>query len=216
MSVRKCLAIASLVLLGSVAAPSKASADWLLTPFVGWNFGGSADFQTDGDGDFDDEFEQRANFGVSLAWMGGGIIGFEADLGYTPNFFENTTGPDDFEFGDNSVTTLMANLMIGIPIGGQTGGGFRPYVVGGIGLVKATADDPLPASSTSTRIRLASMSAAARCSSSPTASASAPTSATSDRSTTWSAPAPSLSISAASSSGAVLSARRSGSSSRLF
>ena len=142
MSVRKCLAIASLVLLGSVASPSKASADWLLTPFVGWNFGGSADFQTDGDGDFDDEFEQRANFGVSLAWMGGGIIGFEADLGYTPNFFEKTTGPDDFEFGDNSVTTLMANLMIGIPIGGQTGGGFRPYVVGGIGLVKATADDP--------------------------------------------------------------------------
>ena len=56
MSVRKCLAIASLVLLGSVAAPSKASADWLLTPFVGWNFGGSADFLTDGDGDFDDEF----------------------------------------------------------------------------------------------------------------------------------------------------------------
>ena len=133
MSVRKCLAIASLVLLGSVAAPSKASADWLLTPFVGWNFGGSADFLTDGDGDFDDEFEQRANFGVSLAWMGGGIIGFEADLGYTPNFFENTTGPDNFEFGDNSVTTLMANLMIGIPIGGQTGGGFRPYVVGGVG-----------------------------------------------------------------------------------
>ncbi len=80
MSVRKCLAIASLVLLGSVAAPSKASADWLLTPFVGWNFGGSADFLTDGDGDFDDEFEQRANFGVSLAWMGAGIIGFEADL----------------------------------------------------------------------------------------------------------------------------------------
>jgi len=143
MSVRKCLAIASLVLLGSVAAPSKASADWLLTPFVGWNFGGSADFLTDGDGSFDDEFEQRANFGVSLAWMGGGIIGFEADLGYTPNFFENTTGPGDFEFGDNSVTTLMANLMIGIPIGGQTGGGFRPYVVGGVGLLKATADDPL-------------------------------------------------------------------------
>lgn len=141
MSVRKCLAIASLVLLGSVAAPSKASADWLLTPFVGWNFGGSADFLTDGGGDFDDEFEQRANFGVSLAWMGAGIIGFEADLGYTPNFFENTTGPDNFEFGDNSVTTLMANLMIGIPIGGQTGGGFRPYVVGGVGLVKATAAD---------------------------------------------------------------------------
>ena len=25
------------------AAPATASADWVITPFVGWNFGGSAD-----------------------------------------------------------------------------------------------------------------------------------------------------------------------------
>jgi opacity protein-like surface antigen len=141
MSVRKCFAIASLVLLSSVAVPSKASADWLLTPFVGWNFGGKADFLSSGGGDFEEEFDQRANFGVSLAWMGAGVIGFEADLGYSPNFFESAKGTGNF-LEDSSVTTLMGNLVIGVPIGGQSGVGFRPYVVGGVGLMKATADDP--------------------------------------------------------------------------
>ncbi len=43
MSVRKLIITASIVLISSVAAPRSASADWLLTPFVGWNFGGAAD-----------------------------------------------------------------------------------------------------------------------------------------------------------------------------
>ena len=78
MSVRKCFAIASLVLITTVAAPSKASADWLLTPFVGWNWGGTANL-LEGD-DFDDEFEQKAMFGASLAWMGAGVIRIRSGL----------------------------------------------------------------------------------------------------------------------------------------
>jgi opacity protein-like surface antigen len=140
MSVRKFFITATLVFITSIVAPTKASADWLLTPFVGWNWGGSADL-LDFD-DFDDEFEQRANFGASLAWMGAGVIGFEVDFGYTPNFFENTQGSGDFEFGDSNVTTLMGNLVLGIPIGGQTGGGFRPYGVAGLGLIKSRIGDP--------------------------------------------------------------------------
>ena len=88
MSVRKFIVVASLVLIGSVATPSKASADWLFTPFVGWNWGGTAnllDLE-----DFTDEFEQKAMFGASLGWMGAGIVGFEIDFGYSPNFFQNT------------------------------------------------------------------------------------------------------------------------------
>ena len=135
MSVRKCFAIASLVLITSVAAPSKASADWLLTPFVGWNWGGTANLlESD---DFDDEFEQKAMFGASLAWMGAGVFGFEVDFGFSPNFFENTSGSGDFEFADSNLTTVMGNLIIGVPIGGQHGVGFRPYAVGGVGLVKS-------------------------------------------------------------------------------
>jgi opacity protein-like surface antigen len=135
MSVRKYFAIATLVLITTVAAPSKASADWLLTPFVGWNWGGTANLLNQED--FDDEFEQKAMFGASLGWMGAGIVGFEADFGFSPNFFENTTGDSDFEFGDSNLTTLMGNLLIGVPIGGQHGVGFRPYAVGGVGIIKS-------------------------------------------------------------------------------
>ena len=119
------------------AAPASASADWLFTPFVGMNWGGAANF---GDvGDFDDEFERRGSFGAALAYMGGGVLGFEIDFGWAPNFFENTTGAGDFEFGDNNVTTFMANLTLGVPIGGQSGPGIRPYASGGVGILKIKA-----------------------------------------------------------------------------
>ena len=138
MSVRKCIAIASLVLIASVAAPSKASADWLLTPFVGWNWGGTANLLNLED--FDDEFEQKAMFGASLGWLGAGIVGVEADLGYSPNFFEQTSGTGNFQFGDSNLTTFMGNVLLGVPIGGQRGVGFRPYAVGGVGIIKSRID----------------------------------------------------------------------------
>ena len=140
MSVRRFLASAALVLIVFGGVPSKASADWLLTPFVGLNFGGSARFN-DALGDFEDEFEKNGTFGASLAWMGAGVIGFEFDVGYTPNFFETTEGEGDFDSGDNNVTTLMANIILGIPIGGQTGGGVRPYLTGGIGIMQTRLSD---------------------------------------------------------------------------
>jgi len=137
MSVRKAIlgAVLTALVLGT---PARASADWLFTPFVGANFGGSADF---GDlNDFDDEFERRVDLGVSLGWMGNGIIGAEVDFGWSPNFFEDTAGPGNFEFGDNNVTTLMANLLVGAPIGGERGPGIRPYGSGGIGLIRSRID----------------------------------------------------------------------------
>jgi opacity protein-like surface antigen len=139
MSVRKFMTTAALVLITTVAAPRKASADWLLTPFVGWNWGGSANFLDLED--FDDEFEQKVDFGASLAWMGAGIVGFEVDFGYSPNFFENTSGSGNFEFGDSNVTTLMGYVIVGIPVGGQSGVGFRPYAVAGLGLIKSRIGD---------------------------------------------------------------------------
>jgi opacity protein-like surface antigen len=121
--------------------PSKASADWLFTPYIGVNWGGTAGF-TDTLGDFEDKFERQVNFGGSLAWMGAGVVGFEVDFGFSPNFFENTTGDADFQFGDSNVTTLMANAVVGAPFGGQHGAGVRPYASGGVGLIKSKIDDP--------------------------------------------------------------------------
>jgi opacity protein-like surface antigen len=124
---------ALLLFLTGVASP--ASADWLLTPYLGVTFGGAADF---GDvGTFDDNLEKKMAFGATATWMGAGILGFEVDFGSTPNFFETTTGDGNFEFGDSNVTTLMGNLIIGAPIGGQSGVGFRPYGSGGIGLLRS-------------------------------------------------------------------------------
>jgi len=138
MSVRKFILSMSLAALATVATPARASADWLFTPFLGANFGGNASF---GDfDDFDDEFERRVDFGGSIGWMGNGIVGFEADFGFSPNFFANTIGDSDFEFGDSNVTTLMANVIVGAPIGGQTGPGVRPYGSAGLGLIRTHVD----------------------------------------------------------------------------
>ena len=136
---RKVLIATILVFMGAAAAPGQASADWLFTPFVGLNWGGTANFSDAGD--LEDEFEQKGTFGASLAYMGGGIAGFEIDFGYSPNFFQNTTGGDDFVFGDSNVTTLMANLTVGAPVGGQSGIGIRPYASGGVGIIKSRVDD---------------------------------------------------------------------------
>lgn len=140
MSLRKLFIASALVITASFASPASAAADWLFTPFIGTNWGGAATI-TDFDADFEDEFERRVNFGASLGWMGAGIAGLELDFGYSPNFFEQTTGDEDFEFGDSNVTTLMASVVLGAPIGGQTGLGVRPYAVGGVGIIKSRIDD---------------------------------------------------------------------------
>ena len=138
MSVRKLFLSAALVALIVGATPTRASADWLFTPFVGTAFGGRVNF---GDfNDFEDTLEQRVTFGGTLGWMGAGIIGAELDFGFSPNFFENTLGDGDFDFGDSNVTTLMGNVILGAPIGGQRGPGLRPYVSGGVGLIRTKVD----------------------------------------------------------------------------
>jgi hypothetical protein len=133
MSLRKIFLAASLVAAASAAAPSRASADWLFTPFIGQTFSGSADVPTTGAA-FKDEFARKLNYGATLGWMGAGIIGFEADFGYSPNFFRDDGG--NIFAGDSNVTTLMGNLVVGAPLGFV-----RPYASGGIGLLKSSVDN---------------------------------------------------------------------------
>jgi opacity protein-like surface antigen len=129
-----------LLIVGGMAKP--ASADWLLTPYVGVVFGGSANnFNVN---DLSDEFEQRISFGGGLTWMGGGKLGLEVDYHLAPNFYQITDGTGDIELLnlDSSVQTLMANVILGAPIGGTSGPGIRPYAVAGIGLMRASLDSP--------------------------------------------------------------------------
>ena len=122
MRLRHVCAAAAVAIVSLAASPRTASADWLLTPFAGITFGGD----TEG---------QHATFGGSLGYMGNGAVGFEVDFGYAPEFFSPEDNDLDI-FSDANVTTLMANVIVGIPIGGTTGGGVRPYVSGGAGLLR--------------------------------------------------------------------------------
>src|SRR5262245_38376723 len=124
-----------LIIIGALALallPGTASAQgWFFTPFVGANFAGDASF-----GDFDDaddEFERRVDFGATLGYNPN-VVGVELDFGWSPNFFENTIGPGNFEFGDSNVTTFMVNLLVSAP----PGRGIRPYVSGGLGLIRSS------------------------------------------------------------------------------
>jgi opacity protein-like surface antigen len=129
MQLRKILIISALALS---LVPATANAQgWFFTPFVGANFGGNANFE-DFD-DIDDEVEKRIDFGATLGYNPN-VVGFEIDFGWSPNFFENTVGNANFEFGDSNVTTLMANVLVSAP----PGRGVRPYGSGGLGLIRSS------------------------------------------------------------------------------
>jgi len=137
MSVRKRFLTTVVAGMALAAAPRPASADWTITPFVGWNTGGSADVSGSDGTTRTSKFEHKIDYGVSIAGMGKGAIGAEFDLGYSPNFFENNnTNGNGFDFSnDSNVLTAMGNIIVGIPIGGH-GGSIRPYAVGGVGLIR--------------------------------------------------------------------------------
>src|SRR5689334_2462165 len=138
MCVRKSIVTAVLAAAVMAAAPRNASADWVLTPFVGFNFKGTADVSDTAGVSLENKLEKKINYGASLTAMGGGAVGFEVDFGYSPNFFETGTATNgDFDFtNDSNVTTLTANAIVGAPMGGV-----RPYVVGGVGLIRSNVGD---------------------------------------------------------------------------
>ncbi|HAK54950.1 MAG: outer membrane beta-barrel protein [Vicinamibacterales bacterium] len=105
--------LAPLVLVLSLLVPVSASADGLFSPYIG-----SAMSQT--------------TWGFSLAGMGRELVGFEFDLGYTPDFFV-----DEEPESDNNLLTLMGSVIIGAPAGPV-----RPYVVGGMGLMRSRIAGP--------------------------------------------------------------------------
>jgi opacity protein-like surface antigen len=118
-------AIKATLLIGALAlvlAPTQARADGFVSPWVGSAFGSNIQ-------------NGQTTFGVSAGGMGAGIIGGEADFGWSPSFFGTKS-----DFGNNTVMNLMANVIVGVPIGGQRGAGVRPYAVGGIGLIRTQID----------------------------------------------------------------------------
>lgn len=75
--------------------------------------------------------DSNMTYGLGIGSMINGIFGGELDVGHAPNVF----GIDSLG-AVSRVTTVQGSLLLGIPIGGETGLGFRPYAVTGIGMVR--------------------------------------------------------------------------------
>lgn len=112
--------LAALGLVAASAAPARA--DWMLTPFLGVTFGG-------------DTTNQRPTYGAAITWMAGGVVGFEIDGAISPDLLDTDDGLD-LGVSESNVSTLMANVVVGAPLGAP---GVRPYASGGIGLIRASA-----------------------------------------------------------------------------
>jgi hypothetical protein len=121
--------IAALAVLAIALSPAPARADGFFIPFLGVNFGGDSGRQ------FSEAFDtNQFNWGASLGWMGGGVFGFEGDFGYSPDFYGKT------DAGGSGAFTATANMLLGLPFGGQQGFGVRPYGLVGAGLLSSRSD----------------------------------------------------------------------------
>ena len=123
MRLIRSFSLAALVLL--VAAPA-ARAQGHANLFIGSNFSGDAGRS----------LSSALNDGSRFTWggdVGGtikGIFGAEVDLAYARHFYGS-----DASLGNNYVFTLMPTLILGVPVGGESGPGFRPYGTAGFGLI---------------------------------------------------------------------------------
>jgi hypothetical protein len=117
-------AAAAWVLL--TAAPARA--EWFVTPFIGGNFGGATDQPLFGK---TDAITKPGTWGVTGGWTGHGCLGLEGDVAYAPNFFDSDNG----FISERSVTTVMGNVRVAVPLGAK-GGKIRPYFSGGAGLLR--------------------------------------------------------------------------------
>ena len=102
--------------MGLTAAP--ASAQWFVTPYAGGDFGG-------------DTTDSKFNLGGGVGWLGGGVFGFEADFGYSPDFFSTSNGIDFAS--ESNLATVMFNAMAAAPQRATV----RPYGSGGIGWMRS-------------------------------------------------------------------------------
>jgi hypothetical protein len=103
-----------------VASAAPARAQGFISPFAGYSFGGDA-ANCAGLQNCED---RRLNAGVSVGTTHG-ILGFEEDIAYAPDFFGRAPGES------NAVLTVMSNLMLVVPAGP-----IQPYAIVGLGLIR--------------------------------------------------------------------------------
>jgi hypothetical protein len=123
------LAICCLVVL---VLPHPAAAEWHFTPMLGATFFGKTNIP---DPDLATEKVHR-NFGGSVALLGGGILGAEGLVVWTPGLF---TGELELVRKSRSIA-MMGNVVLTTPRR-WTEYGLRPFVSAGFGVVSASMTD---------------------------------------------------------------------------
>jgi opacity protein-like surface antigen len=114
-------AVAALLLLGSAR---QANAQGFVSPFVGYNFGGDS-----GCPEITNCEDKHVNWGLGFGALGS-IVGFEAELSKTSDFFGSTSNQS------TDVLTFMGNFMLAPKLGP-----IQPYLEAGIGLIRTSVEN---------------------------------------------------------------------------
>ncbi len=117
--------------------PRTARAEWQLTPLIGFTFKGDTTLVSE-TADFTTAASKRHwNFGGSVVLIGSWPVGVEALVLYTPGFLEQDLGV----LQASRTTAVMGNLVLATPRSWNEYG-LRPFVSGGFGLLRTSAQDP--------------------------------------------------------------------------
>ena len=117
---RKCAVIAALMV---ILVPAAARAEWLFTPLIGTTFGA-------------DTFgQQDAMYTFALATVDEDLFGWEGEVSYAPDFFTGVADTLGFP-GSGNVASGMVDALIGAPFNAHGGITVRPYVTGGVGIMR--------------------------------------------------------------------------------
>ncbi len=132
------LRLMALSCLCVIASPLPAAAEWHLTPMAGWAFRGSTTIV---------DFEQGTSkthrqVGGSVALLGEGLFGAEAIGVYVPRFFQQD---NQVLLESGHTYSVMGNVVVAAPRR-WTEYSLRPFVSGGLGLMRASVSDPVPVS----------------------------------------------------------------------
>ena len=130
--------------VAAVARARASHAEILVIPFIGGAFQGQATLPVQGIiSPAPIDLSKSLALGVAGVWLTSGIFGAEAELVYSPRFFE-TAGTLVLPSSRSSswATTLGGNVVVAMPRS-VTRDSLRPYVIGGLGVQRAIVNDVL-------------------------------------------------------------------------
>lgn len=121
-----------------LTSASPAFAEWQFAPFFGWSFATNTTFL---DNENAAAHTHRA-FGIAVTRLGRGPFGVEGLAAYIPGFFNDPKlqGRDNLVIGSR-VYAVMGNVVV-TSASHWNEYGLRPYLSGGLGLLRAVESDP--------------------------------------------------------------------------